>query len=60
MCAACVKTEVLACCGDFGKGDPNGFVWGAGEVEGVAVVGISRKWRCGRARLFGHTAPSTG
>ena len=58
--AARRNAEPLACCGDFGESDPDGLVRGTSEVEGVAVVSVSRKRRYGERGRLWRTASSTG
>lgn len=44
--------ELLARCGDVRQGDPGDTVGGIGEVEGIAVAGVSCKRRRRGARML--------
>lgn len=52
MLTAGRDAELLARCGDVRQGDPGGTVGGIGEVEGIAVAGISCKRRQRGGRML--------
>lgn len=41
MLTASRDAKLFTRCGDFRQGDPGGTVGGVGEVEGIAIAGIS-------------------